>query len=266
VHPYFSVPTPHLFAHRGASGEAPENTLPAFSRAWDLGARFLEMDCHATRDGEVVVLHDATLERTTDGAGPVRELTFGELERLDAGHRFSPDGRSFPFRGRGVRVPRLAEVLARFPDAHINLEVKQADPAIAAQVLRLIRDAGAESRVLLAAEEGEIMAQIRALEPKTAIGMSREDILELFRAALEDRLDAYRAPGHALQIPTDFMGDPLVTPTNLALARRFGLAVHVWTINDRDEMRDLLRAGVDGVMSDFPGRLLEVARDLAGAG
>ena len=117
MHPFFDTPRPHLFAHRGASAEAPENTLPAFARAVEHGVPFLELDCHATRDGEIVVLHDAELERTTDGEGPVSARSFAELERIDAGFRFSPDGRSFPFRGRGLRVPRFAVVLEAFPGA-----------------------------------------------------------------------------------------------------------------------------------------------------
>ena len=136
------------------------------------GVPYLEMDCHATRDGEIVVLHDAELERTTDGAGPVSSLSYAELSRLDAGHRFCADGRTYPFRGAGIRVPRLADVLAAFPDARINLEVKQADPPIAEEVVRLVRRARAEGRVLLAAEHEPVLAKLRALENT---GLSSED-------------------------------------------------------------------------------------------
>src|SRR5687768_4901748 len=117
MHPYFDRAKPHLFGHRGASGERPENTLPAFERALAQGVSYLEMDCHATRDGEIVVLHDAELERTTDGEGVVSEHSYAELERLDAGYRFTPDGRAFPFRGAGIRIPRLVEVLTAYPQA-----------------------------------------------------------------------------------------------------------------------------------------------------
>src|SRR5262245_63562759 len=106
------------------------------------------MDCHATADGELVILHDEDLARTTDAEGPVRERRFSELERIDAGYRFSPDGgRTFPFRGTGVRIPRVAEILAAFPEARVNLEVKQEDPPIAEEVVRAVRRAGAEHRV-----------------------------------------------------------------------------------------------------------------------
>jgi glycerophosphoryl diester phosphodiesterase len=263
VHPFFDLPTPHLFGHRGASGEAPENTLPAFARARAQGVPYLEMDCHATRDGEIVVLHDAELERTTDGSGPVRGLALAELERLDAGYRFTPDGESFPFRGQGIRVPRLEEVLRSFPDARINLEIKQADPPIAERVVDLIRRAGAAQRMLLAADDDGVLEAVRSLRPGTAIGSSRSDVLDFFRALHEGRIEELEPRGQALQIPAEFMGEPLVTPASVAAARAHRLRVHVWTINDPAQMKGLLQAGADGLMSDFPSRLVRTARSAA---
>ena len=266
MHPYLDLPRPHLFAHRGASGEAPENTMPAFESGIAHGIPYLEMDCHATSDGEIVICHDGKLDRTTAASGPLCERTFAELERLDAGYRFTPDdGQSFPFRGKGVRIPKLVDVLASFPDVRINLEIKQADPPIAAEVLRLIRDAGATERVLLAAAEDEIMAEIRALEPGTAIGSSSGDIVAFYRAIQAGEIDRFVPQGHALQIPPNFGAEPLVTEAAVAAARKLGVAMHVWTIHDPAEMRRLLDAGVDGVMSDFPGRLLAEARAHADA-
>jgi glycerophosphoryl diester phosphodiesterase len=263
VHPYFEGARPRLFGHRGASGEAPENTLPSFDLAWRQGVRFLETDCHATRDGEIVVFHDATLERTTDGRGRLRDLSFEELQRLDAGFRFTPDGESFPYRGKGVRVPRLADVLAAFPDARVNLEVKEASAPVAARVLEVIRAARAEERVLLAADEPEILDRIRALEPRTALGSSREDVIAFYLALGEGRIESHRPRGHALQIPPSFLGRDLVTRESIAAAHALGLEIHVWTINGPGEMRALLEVGADGLMSDFPARLVSVARKLA---
>jgi len=267
VHPYLDLPRPHLFAHRGASGEAPENTMPAFERAIEHGIPYLEMDCHATSDGEIVICHDADLDRTTDAHGPLRERSFAELQRLDAGYRFSPDrGQSHPFRGKGVRIPKLDDVLASFPDARINLEIKQADPSIAAEVLRRVRAAGATERVLLAAEEDEIMTEIRALEPGTALGSSLADVVAFYVAIRDGEIDRFVPKGDALQIPPNFGADALVTEAAVAAARSTGVAMHVWTINDPAEIRRLLDAGVDGIMSDFPGRLLTEARAHAEAG
>lgn len=260
MHPYFDRPTPHLFGHRGASGELPENTLPAFARALEHGVPYLEMDCHATRDGEIVVLHDAELERTTNGEGVVSEYSYVELERLDAGHRFSLDGREFPFRGAGIRVPRLAEVLAAYPEAHINLEVKQADPPIAEEVVRLVRRARAERRLLLAGADEPVLARLRALDPGTALGSSTADVIEFVQASVGGGLATFAPRGHALQIPPDAFGRPLVTRELVDAAHVLGLFVHVWTINESDEMQRLLALGVDGLMSDFPGRLVATAR------
>ena len=261
VHSYFDTPRPQLFGHRGASGEAPENTHAAFERALAQGVPYLEMDCHATADGEIVIHHDDTLERTTDADGPIRERRFAELERIDAGHRFTPDGgRTFPFRGSGVRVPRLVEVLAAYPNARVNLEVKQAEPPIAEEVVRLVRRAGAERRVLLAAEDEAILAKLRALDPGTALGSSLADVVEFVQAGAQDRLDSFAPRGHALQVPTHALGRPLVTREFVAAAHARGLVVHVWTINESDEMRRLLALGVDGLMSDFPARLVAAAR------
>ena len=130
-HPFFALPTPLVIGHRGSSGEAPENTLPAFARALAQGAVILETDVHATRDGVVVVYHDERVERTTDGAGAIAELDFAALRALDAGHRYSPDGgRSFPFRGRGLRVATLAEAFEALPGARFNVEIKRDDAAL----------------------------------------------------------------------------------------------------------------------------------------
>ena len=261
VHPYFDTPRPQLFGHRGASGEAPENTHVSFQRALAQGVPYLEMDCHASADGEIVIHHDDTLDRTTDAQGPIRARRFAELERIDAGHRFSADGgRSHPFRGRGVRIPRLVDVLRAFPEARINLEVKQAEPPIAEEVVRVIRRERAERRLLLAAEDEAILAKLRALDPGTALGSSLEDVVQFVRAGAEGRLSSFEPRGHALQVPAQALGRPLVTREFVAMARERGLLVHVWTINEPAEMRRLLELGVDGLMSDFPGLLVEVTR------
>ncbi len=260
MHPYFDVTRPHLFAHRGASGLAPENTLVAFERARAAGLVYLEMDCHATADGEIVICHDPTLERTTNGRGLIREHRFAELEQLDAGYRFSSDGIRFPFRDTGVRIPRLSEVLTQLPNVRINLEIKQADPPVVDLVVDLLRRHDACQRTLLAAEEDSILDEIRSSAAGTALGSSREDVM-LFYAALDaGKIDAFEPRGHALQIPPRALGRELITPEMLEAARQLGLFVHVWTINDPREIRALLASGVDGVMSDFPQYLLEATR------
>ena len=258
---YFSRPRPRLFGHRGAAGLAPENTLSSFRRAIQDGAEFLELDVHATRDGVVVVIHDSTLERTTDGEGPVCERSFAELGRCDAGFRFAAAG-AHPYRGRGVRVPSLEELLDEMPQVPLNIEIKQADPPIEPTVARLLERKRALERVVLAAEDDTIMQRIRACAPGAATSASRGEAQEFFERCFWRGFDGYTPPARALQIPARYGELDLVTADTLAAAHGFGLEVHVWTVNEEAEMERLLRLGVDGVMSDFPGLLVSVARRL----
>jgi len=224
------------------------------------GADRLELDVHATADGHVVVLHDEALERTTDGTGPVRALPLAALQRLDAGCRFrAPDG-TFPFRDRGLRVPTLAEVLEAFPGVPLNVEVKQVDPPIEGAVVALLDRFAARANTLLAAEDGTIMTRIRAAAPDVLTSFSAPEVAEWVFRLRDGNLAGYQPPGCALQIPPAYGDITLVTADSVAAAHRFGLEVHVWTINDEDEMEALLDLEVDGIMTDFPGRAAAVFR------
>ncbi|HYC21424.1 MAG TPA: glycerophosphodiester phosphodiesterase [Candidatus Bathyarchaeia archaeon] len=259
---YLDGPRPRLFAHRGAAGEAPENTLVAFAAGIAAGADRLELDVHATRDGEVVVIHDATLERTTDGTGDVKSLLLAELQRLDAGYRFTDAAGRHPYRGRGIRVPTLAELLAEFPEVPLNIEIKQDDPPIEAAVLAVLDRFGARSRTLLAAEEASIMARIRAATQDVVTSFSAHEVAELVGRHRVGDFDGYRPAGIALQIPPSFGDVELITAETVETAHRLGLEVHAWTINEESEMESLLALGVDGIMSDFPGRAAGVLKRL----
>lgn len=260
-HPFFALERPLVIAHRGASGELPENTLPAFERAAEQGAVILETDVHRSRDGFVVLSHDPAVERMTGGSGAVEELTLEELRALDAGHRFSPDGgRSFPERGRGHRIPRLSEALEHFPRMRFNVELKRTDAKLVDATLAVIRAAGADERTLLAAGEDATMRLLRerleASGLRPAMGASTGDVLGFLRA-LESGGEPPTEP-MALQVPPSFGGRELVSRELVDFAHRFDVQVHVWTVNEPDEMRRLLDLGVDGLMSDFPGRLRQV--------
>ena len=219
------------------------------------------MDVHATRDGHVVVIHDPTVDRTTDGTGLVRAMTLDELRRCDAGARFAGGAREFPFRGRGVRVPTLAEVLEAFPGVPLNIEIKQEEPAIEAEVLRVLDRFAARAQVLLAAEEVSIMARIRSAAPDVLTSFSAADVLEFVTAWHGGTLGEYRPPGVALQIPPSFEGIALVTADSVARAHELGLEVHVWTIDDPAEMSALLDRGVDALMTDVPPLAARLLRE-----
>jgi len=250
---YFSGPKPRVFGHRGAAGLAPENTLPSFALALALGADVLELDVHASRDGVIVVMHDPSLERTTNGVGLVREQSLYELQRLDAGFQFTRGGGDYPYRGQGICIPTLEAVFKQFPLAKCNIEIKQAEPPIVAEVIEVIRRFDAQHRVLLAAEEDSIMREIRHLGGDIATSFATGEVADFVSRLNDGSLDGYRPAGRALQIPPRFGDIELVTAASVAAAHRCGLEMHVWTINHRDEMAHLLGLGVDGIMSDLPG-------------
>lgn len=259
---YFDAPRPRLFGHRGSSAEFPENTLPAFANAFAAGLSYLELDVRATKDGQVVVMHDASLLRTCGVDIPVTDLTNDELQHFDAGATFTTDqGRSFPHRGHGIKVPTLAEVLRLFPTALFNIEIKQESPAIEIATLDVIRQAGILDRVLLASENDAVMARLRPLCEKHHIPTSYSyGELVRFFAWLQGGCPApYQPPATALQIPESYEGQTLITAQTIAAAHALNLEIHVWTINDTEDMERLLRMGVDGVMSDRPAVLMETA-------
>ena len=261
---FFKPPTPRVFGHRGSAGTHPENTLESFRAAVALGVQYLEFDIHMTRDGELVVSHDDHLARMCGRAGVIRGMTYAELAEADAGRMFTRDGATFPFRDKGVRVPRLVEVLAAFPRMQMIVEVKQIAPSVVAPMLDLIDRAGMRRSVLVASEHQEPLDEVRKLAPEIPTNFS---YLEsgLFIQAMGTRDAGYRPPGDAVQIPRSYESWQLVTAESVAFAHRLGLEVHVWTVNDEAEMSELLDMGVDGLISDYPERALEVVRKRAAA-
>jgi glycerophosphoryl diester phosphodiesterase len=251
---------PVNLAHRGASARAPENTLEAFRLAVESGAGGLELDVHLTRDGHVVVIHDSTLDRTTDGMGPVAEMTLDELRDPDAGHNFSPDdGDTLPYRGLGLHIPTLAEVLREFPGVAVNIDIKADRPGIEAAVLNVLREAGAEGRVLVVSSRRSAVRRFRRMtEGRISTGASRWET-GVFYGLSNLRLEQLLRPAYdALQVPVRHRGIPLVTRRFVEAAHATGVRVDAWTINEPGEMRRLLDLGVDVIMTDRPGTLADV--------
>lgn len=261
-HPYFALPTPVVLGHRGAAGEAPENTLASFRLALEQGAAILESDVRATCDGHIVMFHDERTGRTTDADASVAELTLEELRRLDAGYTFSENG-GFPFRGRGVRVPTLEEAFRELPDARFNLEIKDGDEAVVRRVVEIVKRAGREERTLLTAGLDAVMARLRAVLAetgvRTAVGAAPADVVAFIRSALAGSPPPPEPM--ALQVPPEFAGRPVVTPELVRHAHAHDVQVHVWTVNDPAEMHRLLDLGVDGIVTDHPARLARVIRE-----
>ncbi len=261
-HPFLDLPIPIAVGHRGCAGELPENTLASFERGLADGAVILETDLHLTRDGIPVLIHDDDVDRVTEGSGPVRDFDLAALQKLDAGHRFSPDGgRTHPERGRGHRIPTLEEALAAFPGARFNLELKQDLPGLLERTVEIVVEAGREALSLVTAEKDPTMQRLRAFVKsrgaRVALGASVGDVVGFVRSALSGEAPETRPA--ALQIPAEFAGQPLVRPALVDHAHRFGVQIHVWTINEPEQMEHLLDLGVDALISDFPARVVAVA-------
>jgi glycerophosphoryl diester phosphodiesterase len=251
MNPLLDLSTRPVIAHRGASGSAPENTLPAFELAVRQGADAIELDVRVTRDGIPVVLHDATLDRTTDRRGPLAGLTYGDLRQADAGARFTPDGgRTFPFRGSSVVVPTLAEVLRGFPEIPILVELKE--PGAQAPVRQVILEERAADRCVLASEHQAALQLFRELP--FAVAASGAEIGALYWASLVRRLPA-AVPFRTLSVPQRYRGLRVPTRGFIDAARRLGCPVHVWTINDPLVARRLWGVGVCGIVTNFPDRM-----------
>jgi len=259
---FFAGSPPRAFAHRGFSGNFPENTLPAFRAAREAGSPYIECDIHMTRDGAVVVHHDPDLKRTCGRDELIAELDYAALARADAGFNFSPDGRAFPFRGQSVRVPTLSEVLSAAADRRFIIEIKQVAPSLVSAMFKVIDQAGMARRVLIASEHQAPLTEVRQLRPEIPTSFSGGEIAGFFQALATGAGD-YRPPADALQIPPVYETLRLATPESVAMAHRLGLEVHVWTVNDEREMSNLLRIGVDGIITDFPDRLLTLLPSIA---
>jgi glycerophosphoryl diester phosphodiesterase len=250
---------PLVFAHRGGGGLYPENTLEAFQYSARMGVDVLELDVHSTADGALVVMHDATLDRTTNGAGRVNQLTLAELKKLDAGYHFSPDGGStYPFRGRGVQVPTLQEIFDALPGQTFNVEPKQAEPSLTKPLCEMIRTRRMTDKTIVGSFRQQAIDEFRAACPEVATAATPaevRDFLALYKIGLAE---TYRPPMQVLQIPERLGALPIVSREFVETARRLNLQVHVWTINETDDMRRLIETGVDGIMTDYPDRLLNL--------
>ena len=266
-HPFFAAGKLgiEVIAHRGGASLRPENTLAAFTHAVAIGADMLDLDIRATSDGAIVCIHDATVDRTTDGRGRVDSFTFDALRKLDAGYSWSGDGgHSFPYRGQGIRIPALEEVFSRLPETRMILEMKQGGPGLAQPLCSLIRHSRMTQRVLVASFNDEALAAFRTVCPEVATSVSRREAWAFYGLHLA-RLEAvYSPPVPGLFIP-DRLGDDFVPTRRLIeAAHRHNLKVQVWTISDEERMRDLIQIGVDGIVTDRPDRLLALLGRAAG--
>lgn len=251
-------------AHRGASGEAPENTLPAFDIAVEQDADILEMDVHLTVDGVVVVAHDDTVDRMTNGIGAIATLAFAELRALDAGYRFTADGgTTFPWRGRGIVVPTLQEVLERYPAMPMNIEIKAHNNELVRKTMDLLRHYGRldDGSVVLAAFEHNLMSLIRRAASDVPTCFSVWEIRRFLTSIWLGWPRNFPKHASAFQVPLRKSILRIVTPRFVKKAHQLGVEVHPWTVDDEAEMHRLLDMGVDGLFTNFPSRARKVLQE-----
>jgi glycerophosphoryl diester phosphodiesterase len=257
-HSFFTARRPLVFAHRGGASLAPENTLVAFERGLALGADGLELDVHLSRDGCVVVHHDATLDRTTNLRGAVVDFTAAELARADAGYSFL-SGDLRPFRGHEIGVPSLADVLARFSDVPVIVELKVNTDAMARAAVAAVRASDAVDRVCFGSAELEALRVIRAIAPTMATSAAREEVRwALYRSWV--RWPVTRAAYQGYQVPERAGRTRVVSPRFVEAAHRAGLGVQVWTVDTEDAAQRLLGWGVDALITDRPDIVVPIVR------
>ena len=257
--PFFRQDKFLVIAHRGGRSLGPEGTMYTFERAVALGVDVLEMDLRVTGDHKLVVLHDATVDRTTEGTGEVVNFTLSDLKSLDAGFRWSPDnGTSFPLRAKSIQIPTLEEVLEAFPQVRMNIEIKGSNPAVATSLCDLIQKHNMTADVMVACFEADLLKQFRGQCPRVATSAGFAEAFTFYFLQKLHLQSVFSPTALALQVPEKYGDLRVVDREFIAAAHQRNLRVHVWTVNKEDDMCRLTKLGVDGIITDYPQQLMEV--------
>lgn len=259
THPFFAgLAAPLHISHRGGARVFPENTLFAFQQAQRrYGTQVIELDLHATKDGQLVVSHDPAVDRCTDGTGHIAELTWGELRSLDAAFRLIPEGESQPtFRGKGIGIPRFVDVLRAMPSMRFNVELK-ADAAFE-PFLALVREEQCLGRLCLGSEHDALATRLSDTLPD-ALHFFPANALAGFIFAIKGG-DAPEDDGRysVLDMPWAWEGMKVVDETLVRVAKAHGKWINVWTVDEAPAMREAIALGVGGIMTDRPDTLRQV--------
>ena len=251
-------------AHQGGERLYPSETMFAFDQAVAMGVDVLEMDVHSTADGVLVLMHDATVDRTTDGRGVIKEMSFAEMQQLDAGYYWTDDdGQTYPYRGQGITVPALEELFQTYPDMLMNIELKQQEPSIVRPFCDLVHEYEMQDKVLMATFHPDVMEEFRQTCPDVATSMVQKEIFPLWLLSKVGLEELYTPAGEAIQAPLTttlpVLGEvDILTESFIEDAHRRNVQVHAWTIDDPVEMERLLEKEIDGIITDRPDLLLGV--------
>jgi glycerophosphoryl diester phosphodiesterase len=249
---------PEVIAHRGGAGQWPGETIYAFEQARQLGVDVLEMDVHATADGELVLMHNKAVNDTTEGDRRVTDMTLAEIKKLDAGYRWTADGQTYPFRGQGLTVPTLREVFEQFGEMRLNIEIKQKHPSLIAPFVELIREFGMTDKILVASFWSSALDEFRRACPDVATSASTPEAIKFFLLNEVLGSDADRPETDAIQADSEISKVHIITKKFIERAHHLNLQVHGWTVNEPQEMERLIALGVDGIITDYPGPLLSL--------
>jgi glycerophosphoryl diester phosphodiesterase len=247
---------PFFGVHRGGAGWRPEHTIETYREVvqrWP--EALLECDVRLTRDGAVVLHHDRTVDRTTDGTGPIADRTLAEVRALDAGYRFTRDGgKTFPYRGKDLRIATLDELLRACPDSHILIEPKN-QPGVVAAMIAVIRRHGAEKRVLIASFQPEMMEEVRRLMPEAATCFSMTTGMRLLTALRGGAWDSYTPEDDVLALAKPMLRQYQITREDIARMQQKGIQVLLYDADDEAAIREALALGVNAVLTDHPDLL-----------
>jgi glycerophosphoryl diester phosphodiesterase len=258
-------------AHGGGLLIRPDHTILAYDQALEDGADMLELDIHETRDNVIVVMHDETVDDTTNCTGFIKEKTFAELLECDAGYKWTQDGgETYPYRDMGLVVPSLEEVLERYPDTPVNIEIKQSEPSLVDGLVDLVRQYEFEDKMVGASFSDDILAELRAAAPEIATSLGVGESTDYWYKSLVPIDPEYDPAGEFLQLPVEYNIEGTVVevlhPGFVPRVEELDMYLHIWTVNDEDEMRWLIEVqGVHGIMTDNPPLLTKVINEL-GAG
>ena len=262
--PFYMDPHPRvmLFGHMGGDGVWPGDTLYAYEQAARLGVKAFDMDAHITKDGQIVLMHDESVQRTTDGSGQVEDLTLAELKKLDAAYNWSLDGgKTFPYRGKGIRVPTLEEVFQKYPNMRYLVEIKLSKNPIAGPLCDLINRYNMRDRIIIASFHDDLMKMFREACPGVATSAAKNEVLA-FVLLNKIGLTSLISPQYqSLQVPYDTSesyGIPIITESFIQAAHAKNLKVETWTLDDPQLMKTYMGWGIDGVDSDRPDLMLPV--------
>lgn len=261
----FFDPLPRVVAHRGDSAHFPENTLRAFISAYEMGVDVIETDVHLSRDGVLVIWHDETLDRNTNGSGRIEDHTLEELKTFDAGYTFTPDGgETFPFRGKGVQLCTLEEALKACPAQRFNVDLKTLGEPIVDAFIAVLEENQAKKRVLGASFHLLNLRLLRKKEPRIITSVSRIEVckfLFLQKARMLPKT-LHKSRQIIFQVPPRGGCIIVITPSFVKAMHKRNAIIQVWTINNKSEMERLFKMGVDSVMTDKPALAMEVVKEL----